>query len=148
MVLPDFDAVGDLPPGVHRATLNEVLRRFGMAGEQRGVRSRCLSHVYELVQRTEHLQRFIVFGSYITAKPDPNDVDVVLVMDDEFHLEDCPMEARGLFDHALAQARHGASIFWIRLGLLMGESVEDFIAYWQLKRNGSQRGIVEVVSES
>ena len=30
----------------------------------------------------------------------------------------------------------------------MGESVEDFIAYWQLKRDGSQRGIVEVVPES
>ena len=148
MLLPDFDAVGDLPPGLHRATLHEVLWRFGMTGGQRGVCGRCLSHIYELAQRTKHLQRFVVFGSYITAKPDPNDVDVVLVMDDEFHLEDCPIEARGLFDHAVAQARHGASIFWIRPGLLMGESVEDFIAYWQLKRDGSQRGIVEVVTKS
>jgi len=70
------------------------------------------------------------------------------VMDDEFRLEDCPIEARGLFDHAVAQVRYGASIFWIRPGLLIEESVEEFIAYWQLKRDGSQRGIVEVVSES
>lgn len=54
-------------------------------------------------------------------------------------------EAQGLFDHAVAQARYGASIFWIRPGLLVGESVEDFIAYWQIKRDGSRRGIVEVV---
>ncbi len=53
--------------------------------------------------------------------------------------------AQGLFDHAVAQARYGVSIFWIRPGLLVGESVEDFIAYWQIKRDGSRRGIVEVV---
>lgn len=66
-------------------------------------------------------------------------------MDDAFRLEDCPGEATGLFDHAVAQARYGASIFWIRPGLLIGESLDDFIAYWQIKRDGSRRGIVEVV---
>jgi hypothetical protein len=29
--------------------------------------------------------------------------------------------------------------------LLIGEGVDDFIAYWQLKRDGSRRGIVEVI---
>ncbi|MFQ5853218.1 MAG: hypothetical protein ACE5JU_21885 [Candidatus Binatia bacterium] len=145
MPLPDLEATGDLPPGVHRATLNEVLRRFGAASGQRGTCTRRLSHVHELAQRTGHLQRFVVFGSYVTAKPDPNDVDVVLVMDDAFRLKDCPIEAQGLFDHAVAQARYGASIFWIRPGLLIGESVEDFIDYWQIKRDGSKRGIIEVV---
>ena len=76
---------------------------------------------------------------------DPNDVDVVLVMDEAFHLEDCPIEVRGLFDHAVAQARYGASIFWVRPGLLIGESLEDFITSWQIKRDGSRRGIVEVI---
>lgn len=146
MPLPNLDATGDLPPGVHRATFDEVLMCFGAVDGQRGMCTRRLSHVYELVQRTGHLQRFIIFGSYVTANSAPNDVDVVLVMDDAFRLEDCPIEARGLFDHAVAQARFGASVFWICPRLLMNESVEDFIAYWQVKRGGAQRGIVEVVS--
>ena len=74
-----------------------------------------------------------------------NDVEVILVMDDEFRLEHCPIEARGLFDHATAQARYGASIFWVRPGLLLGETIEDFVSHWQIKRDGSKRGIVEVV---
>ena len=73
-----------------------------------------------------------------------NDVDIILVMDDEFRLEQCPIEARGLFDHATAQARYGASIFWVRPGLLLGETLEDFVSHWQIKRDGSKRGIVEV----
>jgi len=146
MPLPNIDETGDLPPGVHPATLDEVQQRFGAVGGQRGTCTRRLSHVYNLAQRTGHVQRFIIFGSYVTAKSDPNDVDVVLVMDDAFRLEDCPIEARGLFDHALAQARYGASIFWMRPGMLIGVGIEEFIAYWEVKRDGSTCGIVEVVS--
>jgi len=145
MPVPNLSTSGDLPPGVHRATLNEVLQRFGATGGKRGICTRRLFHIYDLASRTGQLQRFIIFGSYVTAKHDPNDVDVVLVMNDAFRLQDCPIESQGLFDHALAQARYGASIFWIRPGMLIEESVEDFIAYWQIKPDGSKRGIVEVV---
>jgi len=44
-----------------------------------------------------------------------------------------------------AQARFGASIFWMRPALLIGETVEQFIEYWQIKRGGGQRGIVDVI---
>ena len=145
MVLPKFNRGGDLPPGVYQATLDEVVKRFGAARGRRNVCTRRLLHVCALAQRTGYLQRFIIFGSYVTAKPDPNDVDVVLVMDDAFRLEDCPIEVRGLFDHAVAQARYGVSIFWVRPGLLLSESIDDFVAYWQIKRDGSKRGIVEVI---
>ena len=66
-------------------------------------------------------------------------------MDDNFHLEACPIESRGLFDHAIAQARCGASVFWTRPSILIGETVDDFLAHWQIKRDKSRRGIVEVV---
>jgi len=129
MALPEFNKAGDLPPGVHQAALDEVAGRFGAVQGQRNICTRHLLHIYALAERTGHLQRFIIFGSYVTAKPDPNDVDVVLVMDDAFRLENCPIEMRGLFDHAVAQARYGASIFWVRPGLLLSESIEDFLTY-------------------
>ena len=145
MPLPDFNTNGDLPPAVHRAAWTEVMERFGGGAGQRGVCTQRLAHIYELARRTGCLQRFVIFGSYATTKPNPNDVDVILIMDDAFHLENCPMESRGLFDHAVAQARFGASIFWMRPALLIGETVEQFIEYWQIKRGGGQRGIVDVI---
>jgi predicted nucleotidyltransferase len=145
MALPEFNDAGDLPLAVHRATLDEVVSRFGSTRGKRSICTRRLRHIYELAERTGMVQRFIVFGSYVTAEPNPNDVDVVLVMEESFRLQDCPIELQGLFDHAVAQARYGASIFWVRPELLLGESLEEFVASWQIKRDGTERGIVEVI---
>jgi hypothetical protein len=145
MPLPDFNTNGDLPPGVHRASWIEVMGHFGGGAGQRDVCTRRLAHIYELARRTDCLRRFVLFGSYVTTKANPNDVDVILIMDDAFRLENCPMESRALFDHAVAQARYGASVFWMRPALLIGETVEQFIDYWQIKRGGGQRGIVDVI---
>src|SRR5206468_9439117 len=84
MPLPEFDSHGDLPIGVHRASLDEVLARFGHGTPQRQLVTARLLHVHELASGTGKLERFIIFGSYVTAKPDPNDVDIILVMRDDF----------------------------------------------------------------
>lgn len=147
MALPPFNEAGDLPPGIYKAPLQEVMERFTSDTGNRNIFSRRLFHIYTLAKRAGHLQRFILFGSYITDKPDPNDLDIILVMDDEFRLQDCPIEARGLFEHAIAQARFGATIFWVRPGLLIQESIDDFVSYWQIKRDGSKRGIIEVLHD-
>jgi hypothetical protein len=145
MPLPRLNAAGDLPQGLHRAKLSEVLLLFGSQRGQRGCCTRQLSHIYELAWQTGYLKRFVIFGSYVTAKAEPNDVDIVLVLDDEFKLESCPLASRGLFDHAVAQSRYGASVFWVRPSMLIGETVEQFIDFWQVKRGGDKRGIVDVL---
>ena len=71
---PGFDANGDLPPGIHPATLAEVVAKFGSGTSQRRSVARRLEHIYALAKASEHLARFIVFGSFVTAKPAPNDV--------------------------------------------------------------------------
>jgi len=93
--LPEFTSTGDLPAGVYQATLSEIIERFGAREGQRAICTERLIRIYALAKRTDHLQSLIVFGSYITAKPEPNDIDIVLVMDDNFRWEDCPIESRG-----------------------------------------------------
>lgn len=66
-------------------------------------------------------------------------------MDADFHQDELPVEMRELFDHAVAQARYGASVFWVKPSALIGDTLDEFIAHWQVKRDGSQRGIVEVM---
>jgi hypothetical protein len=147
MPFPAFDHRGDLPVGVHQATLTEVLDRFGHGTPQRELVTTRLLRVYELARRTGKLLRFILFGSYVTAKPEPNDVDILLVMADDFTEEDYGPNDFPVFDHLRAQQSLGASLFVIRPGFVMGETVDEFIAHWQRKRDQSWHGIVEVMPE-
>ena len=144
--LPPFNQEGQLPPGVHRATLSEALQRFGQGSLQRRAVADRLSRVYQLVGSTGQLARFIIFGSFVTAKPEPNDVDIVVLMENTFDLASVSGEAVLVFQHMEALAHFGASIFWTRrIGAVGGE--QAMIEYWQVRRDGSLRGIVEIVPE-
>ena len=81
----------------------------------------------------------------MSQKAAPNDVDIVLVMQDSFHVDACAGEAKRLFDHEQADREFGASIFWIRPSLLILETLTEFIAHWQWKRDQTRRGIVEII---
>jgi hypothetical protein len=145
--LPLFNQHGDLPIGVHTTTLSEVVERFGAGNQQRQEVTNRLLRIYRLALATGKLQRFIVFGSYITDKAAPNDVDIILIMRDDFQIGDCDDETKILFDHQKADIEFGASIFYTRPALLILETLDEFIAYWQIKRDQSQRGIIEVIED-
>jgi hypothetical protein len=69
------------------------------------------------------------------------------VMDDIFDMGSFVAEPRLLFvDHGTAQGHFGAAIFWMcRMAAIDGEqaAIED----WQIKRDGTERGIVEITAE-
>ena len=147
MPLPSLTSAGDLPLGVHSATLREVLDRFGAGSRQRAAVAERLERIYRMARDTGHLARFVVFGSFVTESADANDVDVFLVMDDAFDGAKLRGEAALVFDHAAADAHFGASVFWVRrLAAIGGE--QTTIEYWQAKRGGGRRGIVEIVEET
>ena len=145
MSLPDFNAAGDFPPGIYRSTLKEVQSRLGVGSPERERLSVQLSRIVGLARGTGCLQSLTVFGSFVSAKVRPNDVDVILIMSDDFRFEHCNRDEIVLFSHERAQTELGASVFWIRPSLLINDSLEPFIARWQQKRDGGLRGIVEIV---
>jgi len=144
MLWPDFNALGDLPIGVYRATMAEVIAHFGRGTTQRVAITARLERLYELAHRTGHVQRFIIFGSYVTEEPNPRDVDIFLVMRGGFQPRDAPPEAQSLFQHDTAQREFGASIFWVTAETSFADT-EDLIIGWQTRRDLQRRGIVEVV---
>src|SRR5262249_16703054 len=111
MALPSFNKEGDLPAGVYQATLAEVLERFGKGSAQRCAVADRLARVYQLVISTVKLARLVVFGSFVTAKDEPRDVDLVLLMEDTFDLASVTGEAALVFQPMDAEVHFGASVF-------------------------------------
>jgi len=142
---PDFNEHGDLPVGIYQATLAEVIGHFGKGSLQRQSVGERLSRIYDLACSTGHVARFIVYGSFVTAKMNPNDVDVFILMEDSFVPAKVKGEAAIIFDHMAAHSHERASIFWTtRTGALGGE--QALLEDWQYTRNKTRRGIVEVIS--
>ncbi len=144
MPIPEFENNGDLPEGLHPATFDEVLAHFGTGSLQRESVTKILTHVYSVVLATGHLERFIIYGSYITAKSNPHDVDIFLVMAEAFEFDKLVGDAKLIFSHGEAQPRLGASIFWVTRGTSLA-NIDFLMAGWQTKRDKTLRGIIEVV---
>lgn len=144
MALPNLNEAGELPIGIHQATIDEVIAQFGSGTLQREAVTARLQRIYQIAKDTGNLQQLIIFGSYITGKPEPNDVDVVIIFNDDFDLTVCSEEVKRLLNHQQAENEFGASIFSIRPSLLLLETLDEFIESWQIKRDGTRRGIIEV----
>ena len=141
---PEFDNNGDLPVGIYQATLTEILQNFGTGTVQRYLLGQRLERIYILANSTGKVARFIVFGSFVTAKSIPGDVDIFLLMEDSFDADQVYGEVALVFNHQEAQSVLGASVFWIRkLAVIGGE--EEAVEYWQVKRDNTKRSIVEVI---
>ena len=147
MALPDFTETGDLPTGVHQASLTETVARFGNDSDWRKRLGTRLKRIHQIASNTGHLARFVVFGSFVTEKYKPNDVDIFMLMEDDFDMGLLTGEAHLLFvDHAAAQDHFGASVFWVRRMAAFGGD-QTIIEDWQFKRDGTKRGIVEIIGE-
>ena len=123
-----------------------MLARFGSGSAQRKAVALRLERVYSAAVSTRQLARAVVFGSFITSKTDPNDVDLFLLMDDAFDVTKLQGEVALVFDHPAAQSHFGASVFWLRKAAAW-EGEQAAVEYWQATRGGGTRGIIELIPE-
>lgn len=82
-MIPEFDEHGYLPPGIHRASLEEVAKRFGEESELRRVQMQSVRWLVDLAAKAG-AERVILNGSFVTEVLEPNDVDCVLLIGPRF----------------------------------------------------------------
>jgi hypothetical protein len=77
-MIPALNDKGYLPPGIHRATLGQLLERFGHGSEQRLAQAESLRWLIPVCIRAG-ITRLLVNGSFVTNRAEPNDVDCALL---------------------------------------------------------------------
>ena len=116
MGLPELMEHGGLLAGVHSATLDEVAARF------------------------------LAFGSFITRKTEPNDVDIFMVMNDRFDIATLPAVPKYRSGHPARGTSSGSGYSGgRRLAVLGGEQAA--IEEWRLVRDGTYRRVVETLED-
>jgi hypothetical protein len=130
-MLPDFDDDGYLPPGVHLATLEEVRLVFGEASEIRQVQFESVEWLMSAAT-VAGARRVILNGSWTTAVAEPNDVDCIVVVDNDFpaHSEQA-LHLLGGFPFLSIEIAREAD-----LPVMLNVFLSD--------RSGTRKGVVEV----
>lgn len=79
MLITEFTLSGFLPSGIYSAALGEVLERFG-GSDARETQNHLLQLVVEAALHYPTIKRILVWGSFVTAKSEPNDLDYSVVV--------------------------------------------------------------------
>jgi hypothetical protein len=144
VVLPELTAEGELPPGVHIADWHVFEARFCSSFPRRVWLSGRLQKLLELAAASGELRRIFVWGSFVTAKPAPRDIDILLIMDDDFETERIDASAQAVFDSVRARLLFESDVFWARASI-GDEMLRLWLDTYQVSRRFRKRGIVEVV---
>jgi hypothetical protein len=142
-VLPELTYEGDLPSGVHLADWKEFESRFGTSTPRRIWLFGRLQALVALAANTEKLRRVFVWGSFVTTKPSPKDLDVLLIMSEDFEIERIPTPAQSVFDSSQAKLLFESDVFWARASI-GDEILEIWLETYQISRTFRKRGIVEL----
>jgi hypothetical protein len=76
--LPPLTQLGFLPPGTYSVSLDEVQRVFAGGSPARETLWKKFLGFVDWIRGTEAFQAIEVGGSFLSAKPDPSDIDVAL----------------------------------------------------------------------
>ena len=143
-MIPEFNFDGNLPCGIHAATESGFFDRFAASSARRKWLGERFRELLELAKATGKLDRVFVWGSFVTAKESPNDVDLLLLMRPDFEVEESPRQSRRIFEHASARVTFQADVFWSRSSI-GEETLQIWLETYQHTRDFKRRGIIELV---
>jgi hypothetical protein len=141
MPIPDFRDDGRLPEGLHLATEAEVTFRFGGATPRRHRLALRLRRWIELA-RAVSAKRFLVDGSFVTAVPNPADVDAVVWLEDDFSNRISRGEIAAVELEMMLLTRQPEEIY----GAGNQRDWDDWVQYFSRTReaDGRRKGLVEI----
>jgi hypothetical protein len=109
MPIPPLNEFGLLPEGIHDCTIEELATRFGRF-QQSDRRPRlwgAFGVFLKELQACDIGLAILINGSFVTARPDPNDIDVILVLPVDFELtRDLPPAEYNVVSAKVVRRRH------------------------------------------
>jgi hypothetical protein len=142
-MIPPFDPEGDLPPGRHMATWPEFQARFCgfTSSDRRPQLCRRIEQLMADARASQIVERLLFGGSFVCARPAPNDFDCVVVLHAGTQYETLQPFQRWVADTREASRRYRGDIFVARADQA---TLDVYVAFFATNRQGKQVGLIEV----
>ena len=145
-MIPALNDYGYLPEGTYDCTVDEAAQRFGVFRSS-DRRPRLWERFTEFIRQLKEcgfVETVIVDGSFVTAKPAPSDIDLVLVVATSHDFSaDLPPAHYSLLAQRRVRRRFGFDIVVVKNG---SENLELAVAFFQQvkQRPGVKKGILRI----
>lgn len=140
-MIPAFRPDGYLPEGLHLASEAEVTFRFGSTGTRRRRLALRLRRWIELARQVG-ARRFLIDGSFVTAKADRNDIDAVILLPAGFQQQIASASEPALELEQMLLTRSPEELFAAE----DEDDWNDWVEFFGRTRepDGRRKGVVEV----
>ena len=125
------------------ASLDDLRLRFGTSTPRRQFLFRQLDIIIDQLRATRKLKRAFLFGSFVSGKASPNDVDLLVVMNAGFSTTQLGGKVSELFQHDVCRIRYHADLFWVTEAV-GNARIEDLLEVFSRDREGRVQSVIEV----
>ena len=92
---------------------------------------------------TTCVKQIYLFGSFVSGKASPNDIDLLVVMNSGFSTTQLDETILELFQHDTCRIRYQAHLFWVTEAV-GDDRIEDLLEVFSHDRNGRPQSVVEI----
>ena len=125
------------------ASLDGKRIRFGTSTPRRQFLFRQLEIIIDQLLVTRNVRQIYLFGSFVSGKASPNDVDLLVVMNAGFSTTQIGGKVLELFQHDVCRIRYHADLFWVTEAV-GNARIEDLLEVFSRDREGRTQSVVEV----
>jgi predicted nucleotidyltransferase len=144
-MLPTFNEHGFLPEGVWDCQIDEFISRFAVFTVSDG-RIRLFAKLKELLadlSKIEYICEIIIDGSYVTAKNEPNDIDIIISLEEKFTETEPPFWIINTLDSTKLGRKYR---FDVKIVIFESETYFEYLDFFQnVRQSKVRKGVVRLM---
>lgn len=125
------------------ASVEEIRTLFGLRTPRRQFLFQQLQTVIHRLRATKEVKQIYLFGSFVSGKESPNDIDLFVVMNGTFSTKNLSGKDLDVFQHDVCRILFHADVFWVT-ETVGADRIEDLLDVFSRNREGHAQPIVEV----
>lgn len=144
-MLPELTKNGFLPEGIWNCEIEEFTSRFAVfqkTDRRISLFSKLENFLTELSD-IKFVKEVIVDGSYVTEKDEPNDIDIILVLGEDFENAEIPFWIINRLDAIQLKKKYQ---FDIKIVIFESSSYFEYLDFFQnVRQSNLRKGIVRLI---
>jgi hypothetical protein len=145
--IPEFCSNGLLPTGIHSCELDDIYNAFVCINDKtirEDLYKRLVSYIEKIKKAEIPCKSLLIDGSYVTAKPNPSDIDLAIVVPHDYYPRSYTQDHYDVMHAETAKIKFGFNTFTVYEESNGFDEMVNFFQGVQCPNNNLKKGILRV----